>query len=128
MYCTLNQSCAPPSPPPPSSFLKLSLFCDPSGEVDDPHSNRRSRGQLRTKIECGEGTIPVKSRNVGTTLALLITPCRVFVYIILDLQIIKIFGVYMRIRYQSVSSLVTSVAEPSLLWAAPRSFGSDSQS
>lgn len=29
--------------------------------VDDKHPNRRARGQLRAKIEAGEGTIPMKS-------------------------------------------------------------------
>ena len=32
-----------------------------SAAADDKHPNRRSRGQLRTKIENGEGTIPVDS-------------------------------------------------------------------
>jgi double stranded RNA-specific editase B len=32
---------------------------------DDKHPNRFSRGQLRTKIESGEGTIPVQSNGTG---------------------------------------------------------------
>lgn len=38
-----------------------------SGSAGDKHPNRKARGQLRTKIECGEGTIPVPLKGVTQT-------------------------------------------------------------
>lgn len=38
----------------------------PHEDTTDKHPNRISRGQLRTKIESGEGTVPVKTTTIQT--------------------------------------------------------------
>lgn len=39
------------------------IFSPHEDSVVDRHPNRISRGQLRTKIESGEGTIPIKGSS-----------------------------------------------------------------
>lgn len=49
-------------------------------ESVDKHPNRRARGQLRTKIESGEGTIPVKSNEGIQTWDGVLMVCKYNVY------------------------------------------------
>lgn len=54
----------------PVSFTCLFFpppVCPSALDQGDRHPNRKARGQLRTKIESGEGTIPVRSSNTIQT-------------------------------------------------------------
>lgn len=56
---SVQQSCA--------HVLTFMHPCSFLSDQGDRHPNRKARGQLRTKIESGEGTIPVRSSNTIQT-------------------------------------------------------------